>query len=429
MARGARRLPRRAEPTVPYEPVPVPPVGGGGLLETAVGTPTQPLPPVPPATQPVQLSSAATAGAVTQMPGPAAPLPLDPRATEYENDSVVEALNAIIDQDSDYMKLARTAGLQTANRRGLLNTSIAAGTSQAAAIAAAAPLAQQEAGQRASRNLARINAFFTKEQQAKDIEARERMLATQLRSEEERLGRQLTSQETMQARDIVSQQFMQTRQIEATKLITQMNIAAAEKNLERQLTSQEKLQIAQLSAEEARLKMQIASQEALTREGIAADITRTEMTEAGALERAQLEATTRIQQQEMATLAENQRAALGYYLSQDQIYANSITNLYANENLPAPARDAAIQQLTALKNAGADMPAAVLGIQLNWGTPTAPLPPGVTIPGTTPPPAAPPAAPAPTPTPVAPAPSYSTTTPASMSKLAAAKASGLLGLQ
>lgn len=56
-------------------------------------------------------------------------------------------LDAITSQNSPYIQLAEQQGLLTAASRGLENSSLAAGSAQAAATAAAAPLAQQNASE------------------------------------------------------------------------------------------------------------------------------------------------------------------------------------------------------------------------------------------------------------------------------------------
>ena len=60
-----------------------------------------------------------------------------------------------IAQNSPYMQLARQSGLNQANSRGMLNSSIAAGASQGAAIQAAMPMAQADAAMLA--NLQKTN--------------------------------------------------------------------------------------------------------------------------------------------------------------------------------------------------------------------------------------------------------------------------------
>lgn len=70
--------------------------------------------------------------------------------------SVSGQLTGLLDSNSPYMKQAKQAGLRVAGRRGLLNSSIAAGSSEAAAIAAAAPIASQDAAQIHARNQSQL---------------------------------------------------------------------------------------------------------------------------------------------------------------------------------------------------------------------------------------------------------------------------------
>jgi hypothetical protein len=55
-------------------------------------------------------------------------------------------MNDILDENGAYVQRARAAGLAQANSRGLLNSSMAAGAAHGAAIDAAMPMAQQQAG-------------------------------------------------------------------------------------------------------------------------------------------------------------------------------------------------------------------------------------------------------------------------------------------
>lgn len=71
-----------------------------------------------------------------------------------EDDSVSGKLTALTASSSPYIAQARKAGLQGANRRGLLNSSMAQGAAEGAAISAALPIASQDASQTAQKNLA-----------------------------------------------------------------------------------------------------------------------------------------------------------------------------------------------------------------------------------------------------------------------------------
>lgn len=61
------------------------------------------------------------------------------------NSLVSNQLNSLIAQDSPYIQMARTRAAQVANERGLVNSSMAAGAGEAAAIDRAMPIAQQDA--------------------------------------------------------------------------------------------------------------------------------------------------------------------------------------------------------------------------------------------------------------------------------------------
>lgn len=60
-------------------------------------------------------------------------------------DTVEGRLTSLLEKDNPYLVGARTRAAQTSNARGLLNTSIAAGAGESAAIESALPIAQQDA--------------------------------------------------------------------------------------------------------------------------------------------------------------------------------------------------------------------------------------------------------------------------------------------
>lgn len=74
----------------------------------------------------------------------AAPAAAAPRAVT-EPETVSGQLNQLLSADSTYLQSARNRGLEQANQRGLINSSLAAGTAERAAIDAAMPIATQDA--------------------------------------------------------------------------------------------------------------------------------------------------------------------------------------------------------------------------------------------------------------------------------------------
>jgi hypothetical protein len=70
------------------------------------------------------------------------------------NDSVASQVTALASKDSELNRMAATEGLKAANRRGLLNSSMAVGASQDAVLKNLMPIATQDAGQNFLKNQA-----------------------------------------------------------------------------------------------------------------------------------------------------------------------------------------------------------------------------------------------------------------------------------
>lgn len=154
----------------------------------------------------------------------------DPATGQWkdEDTSVEKRLNELTSKDSDYMRQASTQGFQMANRRGLLNSSMAIGAAQAARLDRALPIAQQEAGQT---------------------------------HERQQLGRQLQSSDIQQQRDIGARERMQQTDIEAQREAQQREIQAARERLERELTSREGMQQIDIAAQERIARMNVGASE------------------------------------------------------------------------------------------------------------------------------------------------------------------------
>lgn len=353
--------------SVPYRPITTPP---GGLLASAVGTPQNPSPPIDPSRQ-------------------------------MEDDSVIGQMNAITDSGSQYIQQAEAAGVRTAQRRGLINSSVAAGASRGAAINAAAPLAMQEAQQRAQRNLTRLDAGFqdarldrsiasNERMQGIDIASREGMQTQALAAESERLGRQLTAQEQAQVREITNAQFMQGRDLENRTSLTTLELrsregmqsqalaaeserlgrqlSAAEAENVRNIASQQFMQGRDISSREGMLGTEIQSRETMQREEMASLLQRLGLTNEAENLRANLSAATQVQVATLNNLSQQQQASLQYYASMSGNYLQAAASVWNNENMPAPARQAAIDQFASVLTSGINMPAALYGTNLNWGT-------------------------------------------------------------
>ena len=105
----------------------VPKVEGPDTPMPAAATPGAPASPDPARRDPVTREAGSGVGQDQAIPG------------------VSGRLQGLLSKDSPYLARARTGAAQAANRRGLLNSSIASGAGEAAAIDAALPIATADA--------------------------------------------------------------------------------------------------------------------------------------------------------------------------------------------------------------------------------------------------------------------------------------------
>ena len=81
-----------------------------------------------------------------QAPKPAIPAYKDKPETDVRpSASVADNMNTLLDKSSPYLKQAESYAREAANKRGLINSSMAVGAAEQARIGAALPIAQQDA--------------------------------------------------------------------------------------------------------------------------------------------------------------------------------------------------------------------------------------------------------------------------------------------
>lgn len=225
-------------------------------------------------------------------------------APSQQEDTVAQKVTDITSQDSALMKVAQTEGLKLANKRGLLNSSLAAGTSQDAMMRYAVPIASQDAAQAFNKNqaarqfeynmaqqgnqqdflsgqavldrdLAREEMALRERMQGADIASREKLTFAQIESSEGIAAAQraldlelqknaISSQEAMQIKDIASREGMA-----AADRALQQSLADQRASLERELlaanlSAQEAMQIRDIASREGIARAQMALQEVLT---------------------------------------------------------------------------------------------------------------------------------------------------------------------
>lgn len=213
---------------------------------------------------------------------------------EYREQDAGRVLTDMLDEGGRYLGQARGEGIALAARRGMLNSSMAARNSQAAAISAAGPIATATASNNTQTNLSRQGYEQDAALQARDLDSRERLTREQLDSSERvaqaeidaaarNLGLQLTADERNLIRRIQSEEGiadadralerylgdrridadfqLQDRQIGSDERIASMRIDADASNLDRQIAADFGLQVNELGSRRDLTAMEIRAEE------------------------------------------------------------------------------------------------------------------------------------------------------------------------
>ena len=317
-----------------------------------------------------------------------------------EDQSVATKLNGLLADDSKYLKQARHSGVRTANKRGLLNSSMAAGAAETAAISAAAPIASQDASQIAAQNLTyqqgNISKDLQDDQQGHSLTLQERDLA----SRRELQDADLASRSELQETDIANQRFLQGRDLESRSGLLGLELESRERLSENELASRENLLNTELNSRSDLLNRELnsradlqtqslSSQERLQLAGFANQRALQEMSDAAAALRQKAQIEGALTQQERSDLAAMERQ-LSQLSSQERqallssettiasnriaassqmtsSYLTALGNLSANPDISAGDRNAYIAELQRVTNQGRAYSQSLPGVALSWG--------------------------------------------------------------
>jgi len=167
--------------------------------------------------------------------------PMPSIAPAQINDSMADKVTAITSEDSKINQMARTEGLKSANARGMLNSSMAAGASMDAVIRNALPIASQDAAQDFARNQdARQFEYgmvgqndaqnFQRDQATLDRDLQIKVQTNALTAAEAAQIKDITSREGMAAGDRAFQGAMQAADRALQSQIANWNLASSDRN-------------------------------------------------------------------------------------------------------------------------------------------------------------------------------------------------------
>jgi hypothetical protein len=271
------------------------------------------------------------------------------------DDSVAAQVTKLASKDSALNQMARTEGLKAANRRGLLNSSMAVGESQDAVLKNVLPIASQEANQAFQKNMA-----------AKGFEY---SMAGQ------------TQQQGWQSAENVAARGWQT-----AENIAQRNFLGTQADLDRDL--QKLLQQNQITSQEKLTYAQIASTEGIeaANRKLAADLQEKDiqfrMSEGNLNRQAAKEAQDkdiafrksesaldRSLQEQIAkwNLSSSDRNSASQMLTNmESMYQNTYSSIMANTNLTSAQRDSYLKAAKSMRDTQINLVQQMYNVKLSW---------------------------------------------------------------
>jgi hypothetical protein len=304
------------------------------------------------------------------------------------DDSMANQVTALASKDSEINRMAATEGLKAANRRGLLNSSMAVGASQDAVLQNVIPIASQDAQTAARKNEA-ARAFEygmagqlqgQEYQSGENVLQREFMTSERLGTQQFQTGERLSEQEWQSGENVAGREW------QTAENIAQRGFLGTQAQLDRdldkllqknQITSQEKLAFAQIASTEgieaANRQLSLTLQE----KDIAFRM------KEGNLDRAAAEAAQKrdiaFQQQEGAferdlreqiaqwNLTGTQQAGAAQLLSNmESMYQTNYQSIMNNPNLDAKTRDKYLKAAKDLRNTSLNLVEQMYNIDLKW---------------------------------------------------------------
>lgn len=291
-----------------------------------------------------------------------------------EEQDVSTRVSGLIAADSPFIRAAGTRARQAANRRGLLNTSIAVQAGERAAQEAALPIAAQEAAQIAGQNLS-----FQEAQQAGTFqeaefgqETAENIARRAFETSEAALGRTFTAGETELAR-------------ESTETLAAQEITARRGLLETELASRERVAGSELEFLSAQNDLAREADVRLTDMGIISNETLGNLDAETRINLSNLSAENQQRIEAMRVDAANQQTAMNAAVQFANQYENALANIDAIPDISADARDALRVNAAFVRDSNFDMITQLYNVQLSWQSPVAGVTGGTVTAGGTPP--------------------------------------------
>ncbi|MCB1511066.1 MAG: hypothetical protein KDJ36_09185 [Hyphomicrobiaceae bacterium] len=272
------------------------------------------------------------------------------------NDSMADMVTKITKADSPLMQAAKTEGLKIANRRGLLNSSIAAGATQRSMLDAALPIASQDATTAANKNAAARAFEYGTAMQDLQIASTERLAAAQRDLDLLMQKNAIAAADRQQVRDIASREGMAAADRALQEKLALKSMGLEEKMQANAITANEKQQVRDIASREGLAAAERNLQTKIQQQEIKYQSTQREL--------------DRSLQSKLASWnlsSSDRNAAAQMLVNMEQLYASNYQSIMANTALSAKQRSAQLASAKALRDRQLNMVEQMYDVDLNWG--------------------------------------------------------------
>jgi len=253
--------------------------------------------------------------------------------TPSEEATVAGRMSGLLSSGSPYVEAARASGMQTAQDRGLLNSSMAATAGEKAAIESALPIAQQDAASFQEAGMAGYQGDITG---------------------------QLAKQTYGNTANLTNVQAAASAQLSAQEATQQTYQTAYESAINSGLSAQEASQNAALAGYESALNAGLSEQEAQQKAWLEV------MVQEGADYRQAQELSLK-ETIAMMELASQERTSLGSAMAEiGEQFMVQLANLQRDPNVTGTAKTAAIKTLQDAYRANLESVSSIYGINVDW---------------------------------------------------------------
>lgn len=283
-----------------------------------------------------------------------------------EDDSTSAAVAKVASTASPIMKQATGDAMRMANRRGLYNSSIAAGEGVSAGLKVATSIGSADAATTAAKNLSRQGFAQGTGLQGQQIAGQKDITGMQIAGQKDVTGMQIAGQKDITGMNIASQERMQTAELASKAELQRAEINSRESMLGRQLTSEETRQAEQIGANKYMQQQQLTSAEEQQRR----QITSTEGIQTADQElRREMNALQTSTQQAIAQMnvaAKEKEDAVRSATQMQALYTQMFDAILSNPDLPADQRAIYLEHAKNLGLTNLNLVKGVYGTNITW---------------------------------------------------------------